>query len=186
MLSKLFSTTLCRQKCLALLTQKWRFFHLFSCISAYTCVGSYMWTCTMAISVKFLMVGRPFFDFSPIFLLTKIQLGNVIIGSLVRLSVGKSYHTKQKDGYSLPILRWFCFFKKIDWSFEHIDSWPKIVLLRAHHLWNSTTGLILRGQSLNQKTRSNEAIFKKMWSLIVLLSILYKSVVIRLTVRSLE
>ena len=26
----------------------------------------------------------------------------LLVGSLVRLLVGKSYHTKQKDGYSLP------------------------------------------------------------------------------------
>jgi hypothetical protein len=32
------------------------------------------------------------------------------------------------------------FLKKI--SFEHVDSWPKIVLLRTH-LGNSTTELIL-------------------------------------------
>ena len=28
-------------------------------------------------------------------------------------------------------------------SFEFIDSWPKILLFRTHHLWNSTTKLIL-------------------------------------------
>ena len=27
--------------------------------------------------------------------------------------------------------------KKI--SFEYVDSWPKILLFRTHHLWNSTT-----------------------------------------------
>ena len=33
------------------------------------------------------------------------------------------------------------FFKKIPWW--HVDSWPKSLLLRIHHLWNSTTKLIL-------------------------------------------
>ena len=33
-------------------------------------------------------------------------------------------------------------FEKI--SFEHVDSWAKILLFRTHHLWNSTTELILR------------------------------------------
>ena len=28
-------------------------------------------------------------------------------------------------------------------SFEYVDSWPKILLFRTHHLWNSTTELIL-------------------------------------------
>ena len=28
-------------------------------------------------------------------------------------------------------------------SFEHIDSWAKSLLFRTHHLWNSTTELIL-------------------------------------------
>ena len=28
-------------------------------------------------------------------------------------------------------------------SFELVDSWPKILLFRTHHLWNSTTELIL-------------------------------------------
>ena len=28
-------------------------------------------------------------------------------------------------------------------SFEYIDFWPKILLFRTHHLWNSTTELIL-------------------------------------------
>ena len=26
---------------------------------------------------------------------------------------------------------------------QHVDSWPKILLFRTHHLWNSTTKLIL-------------------------------------------
>ena len=39
---------------------------------------------------------------SPIFLLIQIQLMRLLVGSLVGLLVGKSYHTKQKDGYSLP------------------------------------------------------------------------------------
>ena len=37
---------------------------------------------------------------SPIFLLVQIQLVWLLVGLLVRLLVGKSYHTKQKDGYS--------------------------------------------------------------------------------------
>ena len=28
-------------------------------------------------------------------------------------------------------------------SFEHVDSWAKSLLFRTHHLWNSTTKLIL-------------------------------------------
>ena len=36
---------------------------------------------------------------SPIFLLIQIQLMWLLAGSLVGLLVGKSYHTKQKDGY---------------------------------------------------------------------------------------
>ena len=28
-------------------------------------------------------------------------------------------------------------------SFEYVDSWPKLLLFRTHHLWNSTTELIL-------------------------------------------
>ena len=28
-------------------------------------------------------------------------------------------------------------------SFEYIDFWPKILLFRTHHLWNSTTELII-------------------------------------------
>ena len=28
-------------------------------------------------------------------------------------------------------------------SFEYVDSWPKILLFRTHHLWNYTTELIL-------------------------------------------
>ena len=28
-------------------------------------------------------------------------------------------------------------------SFEYVDSWPKVLLFRTHHLWNSTTELIL-------------------------------------------
>ena len=39
---------------------------------------------------------------SPIILLIHIQLMPLLVGSLVRLLVSKSYHTKQKDGYSLP------------------------------------------------------------------------------------
>ena len=35
---------------------------------------------------------------SPIFLLIQIQLVRLLVGLLV----GKSYHTKQKDSYSLP------------------------------------------------------------------------------------
>ena len=35
-------------------------------------------------------------------MLVQIQLVRLLVGSLVRLLVGKSYHTKQKDGYSLP------------------------------------------------------------------------------------
>ena len=31
-----------------------------------------------------------------------MELVRLLVGSLVRLLVGKSYHTKQKDGYSLP------------------------------------------------------------------------------------
>ena len=31
-----------------------------------------------------------------------MQLMRLLVGSLVGLLVGKSYHTKQKDGYSLP------------------------------------------------------------------------------------
>ena len=34
-------------------------------------------------------------------MLIQIQLVRLLVGSLVRLLVGKSYHTKQKDGYSL-------------------------------------------------------------------------------------
>ena len=29
-------------------------------------------------------------------------------------------------------------------SFKYVDSWPKILLFRNHHLWNSTTKLILQ------------------------------------------
>ena len=39
---------------------------------------------------------------SPIFLVVQIQLVGLLVGLLVRLLVGKSYHTIQKDGYSLP------------------------------------------------------------------------------------
>ena len=39
---------------------------------------------------------------SPIFLLIQIQLVRLLVGSLVGLLVGKSYHTKQKDGYNRP------------------------------------------------------------------------------------
>ena len=46
--------------------------------------------------------GSPSSNLSPIFLLVQIQLVWLLVGSLVRLLVGKSYHTKQKDGYSLP------------------------------------------------------------------------------------
>jgi hypothetical protein len=35
-------------------------------------------------------------------LLIQIQLVQLLVGSLVRLLVGKSYHTKQKDGYNRP------------------------------------------------------------------------------------
>ena len=35
-------------------------------------------------------------------MLVQIQLVQLLVGSLVRLLVGKSYRTKQKDGYSLP------------------------------------------------------------------------------------
>jgi hypothetical protein len=35
-------------------------------------------------------------------LVVQIQLVCLLVGSLVRLLVGKSYHTKQKDGHSLP------------------------------------------------------------------------------------
>ena len=41
-----------------------------------------------------------FTNLSPIFLLIQIQIMRLLIGSLVGLLVGKSYHTKQKDGYS--------------------------------------------------------------------------------------
>ena len=37
---------------------------------------------------------------SPIFLLIQIQLVRLLVASLVGLLVGKSYHTKQKDGYN--------------------------------------------------------------------------------------
>ena len=33
------------------------------------------------------------------------------------------------------------FLKIFPW--RHVDSWPKSLLLRTHHLWNSTTELIL-------------------------------------------
>ena len=35
-------------------------------------------------------------------------------------------------------------FKKI---LEYVDSWPKVLLFRTHHLWNSTTKLILLGNA---------------------------------------
>ena len=35
-------------------------------------------------------------------MLIQIQLVQLLVGSLVRLLVGKSYHTKQKDGYNRP------------------------------------------------------------------------------------
>ena len=35
-------------------------------------------------------------------MLIQIQLVRLLVGSLVRLLVGKSYHSEQKDGYSLP------------------------------------------------------------------------------------
>ena len=38
----------------------------------------------------------------PIFLLIQIQLVQLLVGSLVGLLVGKSYYTKQKDGYDSP------------------------------------------------------------------------------------
>jgi hypothetical protein len=41
-------------------------------------------------------------NLSPIFLLVQVQLVQLLVGSLVGLLVVKSYHTKQKDGYSLP------------------------------------------------------------------------------------
>ena len=34
-------------------------------------------------------------------MVVQIQLVCLLVGSLVRLLVGKSYHTKQKNGYSL-------------------------------------------------------------------------------------
>ena len=48
----------------------------------------------------------------------------LLVGSLVRLLVGKSYHTKQKDGYSLPTndptsnrTNWIWMSKKIGLNF---------------------------------------------------------------------
>ena len=35
------------------------------------------------------------------------------------------------------------FINRLKKTFEYVDSWPKILLLRTHHLWNSTTELIL-------------------------------------------
>ena len=73
-------------------------------------------------------------DLRPIFFLIQIQLMWLLVGSLVGLLVGKSYHTKQKDGYSLPTddptnnhINWIWMSKKIGlnlwgrslWSFRH-------------------------------------------------------------------
>ena len=41
-------------------------------------------------------------DSRPVILVVQIQIVCLLVGSLVRLLVGKSYHTKQKDAYSLP------------------------------------------------------------------------------------
>ena len=54
--------------------------------------SNYVHRVTSEVGVSFL---------SPIFLVVQIQLVQLLVGLLVRLLVGKSYHTKQKDGYSL-------------------------------------------------------------------------------------
>ena len=40
-----------------------------------------------------------------------------------------------------PVISCRNFLKIFPWW--HVDSWPKSLLLRIHHLWNSTTELIL-------------------------------------------
>ena len=51
----------------------------------------------------------------------------LLVGSLVRLLVGKSYHTEQKDGYSLPTnsltnnrIIWIWMSKKIGLMYENV------------------------------------------------------------------
>ena len=51
----------------------------------------------------------------------------LLVGSLVRLLVGKSYHTKQKDGYSLPTnsltinrISWIWMSKNIGLMYENV------------------------------------------------------------------
>ena len=40
-------------------------------------------------------------------------------------------------------------------SFEHVDSWAKSFLFRTHHLWNSTTELILLSNEMAYYFLSN-------------------------------
>ena len=63
---------------------------------------------------------------SPIFLLIQIQLIRLLVGSIVGLLIGKSYHTKQKDGYSLPTnsltnnrINWIWMSKKIGLKYNN-------------------------------------------------------------------
>ena len=51
----------------------------------------------------------------------------IIVGALVGLLVGKSYHTKQKDGYSLPTnsltnncISWIWMSKNIGLMYENV------------------------------------------------------------------
>ena len=60
------------------------------------------------------------YEHNVLFVLIQIQLMRLLVGSLVGLLVGKSYHTKQKDGYSLPTndstnnhINWIWMSKKI-------------------------------------------------------------------------
>ena len=60
------------------------------------------------------------YEHNVLFVLIQIQLMQLSVGSLVGLLVGKSYHTKQKYGYSLPTndpfnnhINWIWMTKKI-------------------------------------------------------------------------
>ena len=71
---------------------------------------------------------------NPIFLLIQIQLVWLLVGSLVGLLVGKSYHTKQKDGYSLPTNdptnnrnNWIWLSKKIGLKYQNSSKTIAIV-----------------------------------------------------------
>ena len=55
-----------------------------------------------------------------------------------------------KIDFETTILALFDRFEKK--SFEYVDSWPKFLLFKTHHLYNSTTELILRLDDCGQIT----------------------------------